>query len=216
MVLNPKDTVKILPIEDSASEGTRAGWARIEVDRANQKSGRYWIAASTLVRSTGRPAMAMNGLSTIPGSESGCPLRRLVTSLHGTQMDRSVPPDIKLALSSMRGFWHIDFNSSKRTSPAAFGKYYVACEVFSDPSKAAMIGLPQGVRDIDGLDISHILAVRIVEVRPERGSDGVERFVPVENYGGFISAWLLGQNAGPVFRVDLGPQLDASTWSIMQ
>jgi hypothetical protein len=213
LMLKKNDQVKLLSIESPGGGVVRAGWARIQISDLGGGLREFWITASALVAppQTAQPPAGTGkevaAATVVPGSFD-CPLRRLVTAMHGTVFARMIP---EIKLSPAETFWRVNIQASNKTTPASPDKTYVACEVYTQPGKIAMAGVPSSWRNRDGVDLSKTLAVRIVEVK--RGPDS--KYVPVEEYGGFVTAWVLGGYQA-VPRLDLGPPLEGEPWTVIR
>ena len=181
------------------------------------RPGEFWLSASSLI------AGLRGGTVEPPRSEpivlsdmKACPMMRLVSQLSGVddsvkQVPRMVP-ELKLLKTQTEDIWRMSVRDSGKTSPAIVGKTYVACEVFSESDKSAMSHVATSWRNYNGVDYSKALAMRIIEVRREKSADGTFKYVPLEDYGGFVQTWIY-VNGSPKARILVGQQLDAQTWS---
>lgn len=205
------DQVKILPAVPAGQPVVRAGWVQVKT-----ATGAFWMAASALTATKAGEAPLKSGQAASPGTDGlkisdvkECPLRRLVTVVRGTQLDRGLPP-LKPEMYSREGDWRLNAKAGSRITPADRGKTYVACEIFTLPGKPALASNSANYRNYNGVDYTKILGLRIIEVRRVEEGETV-RYQPLEDYGGFIQAWFISaEEVRP--RLDLGAQLDAN-WS---
>lgn len=210
------DKVKILAIDARDQKvAVRAGWVRVSrIDAQGLEIGSpAYMPAFAL---TEQSVLNDNGRSVYDlGDDSKCPVRRVVTVLtNHLPSDKVVTRFLpELRTGQFRGgMWQM-VRGNRRTSSASINKTYVACELFQLPNQRATPAANQVAKDAAGTDYSKIMGVRIVEVKVVKTRGGVTRYVPVEEYGGFVQTWLSGRNAQEP-RIQLGGQLDKATWSL--
>lgn len=210
------EMVKILPIDArDPSVAVRAGWVRVSrVDAQGVETGTpaympaFALSEKSVLNDNGRAVYDL-------GDDSKCPVRRVVSVLTNHLASDEVVtrflPEIKTG-QFRGGMWQM-VRGNRRTSAGSITKTYVACELFQVEGQRASPFANQKVIDDAGVDYAKVQGVRIVEVKVVKSRGGVVRYVPVEEYGGFVQTWLSGRNNREP-RIQLGGRLDPKTWSL--
>lgn len=210
------EQVKILAIDARDPQvAMRAGWVKVSrVDGQGVETGTaaympaFALSEQSVLNDNGRAVYDL-------GDDSKCPVRRVVTVLtNHLPSDEVVTrflPELKTG-QFRGGMWQL-VRGNRRTTAASINKTYVACELFQKDGQRATPVAGQKAVDAAGTDYAKVQGVRIVEVKVVKSRGGVTRYVPVEEYGGFVQTWLSGRSAQEP-RIQLGGKLDAKTWSL--
>lgn len=211
------DQVKILAIDPrDPAVAVRAGWVKVarvegqgvETGAAPAYMPAFALSEQSVLNDNGRAVYDL-------GDDSKCPVRRVVSVLTNHLASDEVVtrflPELKTG-QFRGGMWQL-VRGNRRTTAASTTKTYVACELFQLNGQRASPAANQVAVDAAGVDYAKVQGVRIVEVKVVRTRGGVTRYVPVEEYGGFVQTWLSGRNSQEP-RIQLGGKLDKTTWSL--
>lgn len=210
------DKVKLYAVTSTDSaKAIQAGWLKVRVieEGGTESTQEYFMPAYAL---TTQAMTAANGRAVYDLSDpSKCPVRRVVTQLTNFLPSETVVTRMMPVLKSgeFRGKMFQLVRGNTKTTPATIDKTYVACELYSvKGQRASPAGVEKSV-DAAGVDYAEVQGVRIVEVKAIKTRSGAVRFVPTEEYGGFVQTWLSGRN-NKAPRIQLGAQLDEKSWSV--
>ncbi len=89
----------------------------------------------------------------------------------------------------------------------------MACELFSVEGQRAAPKASEAFNDGSGVDYLTVQGIRLIEVKVVKGKDGSTRYIPLENYGGFVQTWLSKSPQTP--RISLGAKIDAKNWKLL-